>query len=158
MATYTHDEYTRIWWCTSISSKTAPTVAEINAGVELTTYVAKDGLKVGASNNVVKNDNISTSFSGEIPGTYGNKLSLKCFRDNSADTAWTTLGTRNTAGFLVVRRGVAYTTAVATSQKVEVYPGRTQQPLIEDSAENTRVMVQFDIAVPDAPALTATVS
>jgi hypothetical protein len=159
VATYTHDENTRIWWADTVADIEAPTAAEITAATELTTTVSKDGLKIGSSNNIVKNDNISTSFSGEIPGTYGNKLSLKCFRgDSTDDTAWDTLGVRNTHGFLIVRRAKPFTTAVVVADKVEVYPAITQQPVIEDSAENARVMVQYDLAVPEAPALNAAVA
>lgn len=158
MAAFAHDEHTRVWWVPTLGSVTAPLKTEIDAGVELTTYVSKDGVKVGSTNNVVKNDTIATAFAGELPGTFGNKVSVKCFRDAASDVPWNTLGTRGTQGNLVVRRGPLFTAVTAVGQKVEVYPVYTQQPIIEDTAENTRAMVQYDLAVWQTPALQATIS
>jgi hypothetical protein len=158
MSTYTFDEFTLILWVDDIASLTAPTVAELNAGVDLTEYVTKAGLKLGAENSTVPNDNISTSYKGERPGTYSNKASLEILRDNEDDVAWETLSARLTEGNLVVRRGVLYTTAVAASQVVEVYPAITQQPEIPDSAENTRVTANIPLAIPEEPELNAVVA
>lgn len=158
MSTYTYDEYTSIWFVDDIASKAAPTVAEINAGENLTEFVTKDGLKVGTTNGEVANDNISTAYAGTRPGTYSNKLSLKIFRDNVADDAWDALSTRGVEGFVVVRRGVLFTDAVAAADVVEVYPVALGQPVIEDSAENTRVMATIECFVPDPPVLDAVVA
>lgn len=158
MSRRTYEEYTRIWWVDTIAVKTAPTVAEIGAGVDVSPYVAKDGLKIGSTNNKVKNDDITTAFMGEIPGSYGNAVTLTCFRDDDDDLAWDTFKARNTEGFLVVRRMLLVTAAVAAAQKVEVYPGATGQPTINDSAENERVKFGVDIMVSAPPALEATVA
>jgi hypothetical protein len=158
MTRRTHEEYTRIWWLTSVASKTAPTVAEIAAGVDVSAFVPKDGLKVGSTNNKVKSDDITTAFMSEIPGSYGNALALTCFRDDTTDTAWATFQTRGTNGFLLVRRMIAVTTAVAIGQKVEVYPGATGQPVLDDTAENERVKFTVDLMVSSPPVLAATVA
>lgn len=158
MTRRTHEEFTRIWWVTSISSKTAPTVAEIGAGTDISAFVPKDGLKVGSTNNAVRNDDITSAFMPEIPGSYGNKLTLSCFRDDSGDTAWTLFQTRGTAGFLVVRRMLALATAVAAAQKVEVYPSAIGQPILADTAENERVKFDVDIFVTATPVLAAVVA
>lgn len=158
MTRRTHEEFTRIWWVTSIATKSAPTVAEIGAGTDISAFVPKDGLKVGSTNNKVKNDDITTAFMSEIPGSYGNALTLTCFRDDTTDTAWTLFQTRNTAGFLVVRRMLAVTTAVIAAQKVEVYPVATGQPTIHDTAENERVKFGVDLMVSSTPVLAATMA
>lgn len=158
MTRRTHEEFTRIWWVTTIASQAAPTVAEIGAGTDVTPFVPKDGLKVGSTNNAVKNDDITSAFMPEIPGSYGNKVALTCFRDDSADAAWTLFKTRLTTGFLVVRRMLAVTSAVAASQKVEVYPAEIGQPLLADTAENERVKFTVDVFVTAAPTLAATVA
>src|SRR5919199_4369544 len=157
MTRRTHEEYTRIWWVTSISSKTAPTVAEIGAGTDISAFVPKDGLKVGSTNNKVRNDDITSAFNAEIPGSYANAVTLTCFRDDSADTAWTLFQTRNTTGFLVVRRMLSVATAVAAAQKVEVYPAATGQPTLHDTAENERVKFGVDMMITSTPVLAATV-
>jgi hypothetical protein len=158
MTRRTHEEFTRVWWVTTISSKTSPTVAEITAGVDLSPFTPKDGIKVGATNNAVKNDDITSAFMPEIPGSYGNKITLTCFRDDTADTAWTLLQTRNTAGFLVIRRMLAVTTAIIAAQKVEVYPAATGQPVVADTAENERVKFDVDLFVTSTPVMAATVA
>lgn len=158
MTRRTHEEFTRIWWVTTIASIAAPTVTEIGAGTDVTAFVPKDGLKVGSTNNAVKNDDITSAFMPEIPGSYGNKITLTCFRDDSSDGAWTLFKTRNTAGFLVVRRMLAVATAVAASQKVEVYPATNGQPILADTAENERVKFNVDIFVSATPSLAAVVA
>jgi len=158
MTRRTHEEFTRIWWCPSIASKTAPTVAEISAGTDISAFVPKDGLKVGSTNNKVKNDDITTAFMAEIPGSYGNAVTLTCFRDDTTDTAWTLFQTRNAVGFLVVRRMIAVVTALAIGQKVEVYPAQTGQPTLQDTAENERVKFGVDMMITATPVLAATVA
>jgi hypothetical protein len=158
MTRRTHEEYTRIWWVATIASKTAPTVAEITAGIDISPFVPKDGLKVGSTNNKVKSDDITTAFMSEIPGSYGNAVSLTCFRDDTTDTAWTAFQTRGSLGFLVVRRMIPYTTALAIGQKAEVYPGATGQPLLADTAENERMKFTVDVMISSTPVLSATIA
>ncbi len=158
MARRAHEEYIRVWWVTTISSKTAPTTTEINAGTDITSFIPKDGLKIGASNDKVKNDDISSSFKSEIPGAHGVSIAVTCLRDDSADTAWTLFKTRNTAGYLVVRRMVPFSTAITAAQKVEVYPATTLQPIVPDTAENERQKFTAELAVTAAPSLDSTVA
>jgi len=155
---HTYEEYTRVHWCPTIVDPSAPTLAELTAGVDVSTCISKDGLKMGATNNKVKNDDITTAFMSEIPGSWGNALTLTCFRDDDDDLAWDTFGTRNTAGFLVIRRMKAYATAFASGDKVEVYPGATGQPALGDSAENERVKFTVDILISAPPELAALVA
>lgn len=158
MARRTHEEFTRIWWAETIDDITAPTVAELTAAIDISAFVPKDGLKVGATNAKVKNDDITTAFTGEIPGSYGNSITLTSFRDDDEDTAWETFQERNTYGYLVVRRMVPVTVAVAAAQVVEVYPAATGQPTMHDTAENERVKFGVDLMVHEAPAMAATVA
>lgn len=155
---HTYEEYTRICWAPSVADIAAPTVAELTAGIDVTGFVGKDGLKMGATNNKVKNDDITTAFMAELPGSYGNSLSLKCFLDDADDDAWDTFGTRNTEGYLVIRRMIPYPTAFAAAQKVEVYHGATGQPVIGDSAENERVAFTVDLMISEPPQMSAVVA
>lgn len=160
MARRTYEEYTRVWWAASggIASKTAPTAAEINAATDISGFVPKDGLKPGMSNSKVKNDDITSAFSPEIPGSWSADLVLTCFRDDVADTAWNLFQTRNTAGFIVIRRMILVTTAVAAGQKVEVYPVSTMMPELQQTAENERQKFDLPLAVTSEPKLSATVA
>ena len=158
MARRTHEEYTRIWWAETIDDITAPTVAELTAATDISHYIPKDGLKVGATNNQVKNDDITSAFNGEIPGSYGNAVTLTSFRDDDADTSWDLFKDRNTYGFLVVRRLVPVTTAPLAGQAVEVYPAATGTPTMHDTAENERVKFGVDLMIHTPPALAGAVA
>lgn len=158
MARRTHEEFTRIWWATTIDDVQAPTVAELTAAIDISAFVPKDGLKVGATNAKVKNDDITTAFNGEIPGGFGNSVTLTSFRDDTVDTAWETFQQRNTYGYLVVRRMIPVVDAVAAGQAVEVYPAATGQPTMHDTAENERVKFGVDLTVHAQPALAAEVA
>lgn len=158
MTRRTHEEYTRVWFVTTISSIAAPTTAELAAGTDITAFIPKDGLKVGATNNAVKNDDITSAFMPEIPGSYGNKINCTFFRDDSADTAWNLLNTRNTSGYLVIRRMIATTTAATAGQKVETYPVSVGQPMPQDTAENERIKFAVDFFVTATPNLKGTLA
>lgn len=152
MSDFVWDGKTRVWWLTSCSSTSAPTVAEINAGVDLTQKVTKGGIKgFGVTNNTVPADNISTTFAGKRPGTWSTDPTLEVLDDDGTDTVWNALGTRDTAGFLVIRKGVAYTTAVAAAQKVSVHPLSTMTAVENDSGENTRVLTTYAFAAATEP-------
>lgn len=147
MARRVYDQYTRVVWCTSIANTAAPTVAELNAGTNLTTFVPKDGVRPGGAQNTVDGGDITTQFEGKSIGTYSEDFELMLYRDDTADTAWT-LAVVNTAGFLVVRRLVPYATAWTAGQKVEVRTAQMGQKLMQNSAanENQKFALKFAVA------------
>lgn len=157
MARYVYEGKTDVWWVTTIASKTAPTVAEINAGVNLTNFVAKDGVSTNFNKNNVDSATIAETFNSQIPGSYGSDLELVMFRDDTADTAWN-LCVYGTNGYVVLRRGVATGAAVAAAQKVEVFPASMHEPTVENAAQDTQVRFVETFAVTSAPAQKATVA
>lgn len=154
----THEENTLILWADDIADPAAPTVAELTAAEDISAFVPKDGLKVGSTNNRVKNDDITTAFNAEVPGSYGNAVTLTSFRDDTDDVAWNLFKTRGTYGYLIVRRMTAQTAALAAGQKLEVYPAVTGQPVLHDTAENERVKFGVDLMIHQPPALAALVA
>jgi hypothetical protein len=154
----TYEEYTRVWWVPTVANMAAPTAAEIGAGTDISPYLPKDGLKVGSTNNRVRNDDITSAFNAEIPGSFGNAVNLTLFRDDDEDAAWALFQTRNVYGHLIVRRMVAVTAAVTAGQDVEVYPVATGQPVLHDTAENERVKFGVDLMVTGPPQLAAAVA
>lgn len=157
MARYVYEGYTDVWWVTTISNKAAPTAAEINAGTNLTSFVAKDGVSTNATTNKVDSATIAETFDSQLAGSYGSDLELSMFRDNTADTAWN-LWIHGTNGYVVLRRGIATGTAVAASQKVEVYPAQMLTPVPQNSAANTQVRFVGAVAVTSEPSVKATVA
>jgi hypothetical protein len=127
MADSLADGQTRVAYVPSIASQSAPTTTELNAGILLQSLITPDGLigfepttadvDTSALNSVYSTVDIGRdSFSGTM---------LRLKKQTTGDTAYTTLGSRGTTGFVVIRRSVAETTAWTSTQAVEVYPIKT---------------------------------
>lgn len=137
-----------VYWVPSIASLAAPTVAEITAGVNLTPYMLRDGLKTPSTGNTIDAADAATRFNSTAPGTYGGDAgSYKGHRDSKSttDLAWTTL-VKDAAGFLVVARagfhqnattGLGSPTGTPTvADRCETYPSTVISRAEEDTAEN----------------------
>lgn len=158
MARYpSSDGMLRVQIVSAIASKTAPTVAELNAGTHVTDFVNADGLTVPADQNNIDVRAASENYNAQVPGTFGGAVEITGLRDNTADTLWD-LVTYNLARFVVVRRGVPTATAFATGQKVEVYPCMFHEPVPEQIGGDEAA--RFTISAPcyQAPALKAVVA
>ncbi len=148
----------RIAWVPSISNKAAPTAAELNAGLLLSSLVVADGL-IGfeATSAEVDDSAIDSTFDYKSVGRSsfsGTMLRLK--KQSGTDTAFDTL-VREAAGYIVIRRYVASTTSWAAGQKVNVYPvicGETRELPPE---ANTMSRYEVPMMVNADPVLRATV-
>lgn len=124
MAKRLTDGNNKVFFASTIASITAPTVAELTAagGVTLEDTVTDDGLKIEFDEGTVSGNVLSSTQDFESPGRSKAKITLTYYRDSSSgsDRMWTVM-TRTTAGYLVVRTGIAATTAYAVGQKVQVY-------------------------------------
>ncbi|HTI26187.1 MAG TPA: hypothetical protein VL652_34680 [Kutzneria sp.] len=123
MADVLTDGNTRVAYAPTISNIAAPTTTELNAGILLQSVLTADGLvNFESSTDKVDNTALNSKFSTAVPGrpSFGDtRLRLK--KQASGDTAYSTLITA-TAGYIVIRRDVAETTAWTSTQPVEVYP------------------------------------
>lgn len=124
----------KVTFVPTIASQTAPTTVELAAGTALECLITADGLDINTDEDVVSVPKLCETTTSEAPGRSKTSITLTCVRKDvpAEDIAYTTL-IRGLAGYLVVRRGVAVTTAYAATQKVEVYPGvfgqrRAQKP------------------------------
>lgn len=116
------DGFTRVWWVTTLSSLTSPTATQISAGVDLTSFITKDGLDVQPDQSMVDTTSLLSTTETEDLGMAKVATTLTMKRA-STDTAWTTFAA-NPSGYLVIRRGVAVATAATAAQKCEVYTAR----------------------------------
>lgn len=157
MARYANDGMIRIVVVSSIANIAAPTVAEIGAGTNITNFVTKDGLSVPANQNNVPNASLAETFDSELPGSFGGTLTLTGIRDAATDTFWD-LVVYGTATHLWVRRGIATATAVAASQKCEVYPITWHEPIPLQTAPNEQGRFTAAAPVRSQPNLKATVA
>lgn len=155
MSRFVYEGKTKVAWVTTLSSQSTPSAAVINAGTDLTNFVTKDGVAVNINTNNVDSATIAEIFDAQVVGSYGADVQLTMFRDDSADTAFTTC-VYGTTGYLVIRRFIATASAWATGQKVEVWPAQMHQPAPENSATNTQVKFMESFAITSTPTLTAT--
>jgi hypothetical protein len=82
---------------------------------------------------------------------------LRLKKQTGTDTIFDTL-VRDAAGYVVVRRSVASTTAWASAQKVEVYPALCGEVARMDPEPNTVERYEIPIKITSTPALRAAVA
>lgn len=118
------DGNTKATFVPTIASITAPTAAELTDSsiVALENTLTDDGLNISFDEGSVSGQTLASTQDFEGPGRSKAEIELTGYRDSntSSDRMWSVM-TRSTQGYLVVRRGVAATTAYAAGQKVEVY-------------------------------------
>lgn len=143
MARIVFEEQYRVRFVPTITNKAAPTVAQLTAGTDITSLVAKDGVNFGTSENVVDTSDISTAFDSQTIGSWGASLTLTFFKDDGTDTAWD-LFPRGTSGFIVIApfgfggpAGTKTSSPIA-GDKLYVFPIVAQQPQLSPSAANER--------------------
>lgn len=144
----------------TIADKDAPTVAEINAGTDLTPFLTRDGLSTPMDGSTIDVAGANDRYNATAPGTYGGQpVTVKLFRESVAadDDAWAALPI-GTDGYLVVRRFGGSDVAFAAAQQVEVWPidviSRNMLPIADNEAQKFEVAC----AVPTPPAQDAVVA
>lgn len=159
MPDITADGKTRVYWVTTIANIAAPTTAELNAGISLQATLTADGL-VGFKPETadVDTSSLASTFNTAVNGRTsfsGTMLRLK--KQSGTDTIFTTL-VRDTAGYVVIRRSIAETTAWASSQACEVYPSLCGEVARMDPEPNTVERYEIPIKVTSTPNLRAAVA
>lgn len=153
MADIINDGNVRVTWCTSIANTSAPTVAELNAGVALQSYITPDGWNVSTSDDTIDNTALDSVDNTSIAGRRNDDIKVTVKHQGDAAVPWTTFAGRPN-GFLVERRGVASSTAWATSQKVRVFPcqagSRAKEPVAKNELEKFTVQFFKTAAVVDS--------
>ena len=159
MADIPVDGNTRVAWVPTIATKTAPTTTELNAGILLQSFITADGLAGFEPETAdVDTTSLASTFNTVTNGrdTFsGTMLRLK--KQDGTDTVYNTL-TRNTAGYIVIRRDIAESTAWASTQKVEVYPVICGQTKRLNPEANTVARYEVPTKITSAPELRATVA
>ena len=117
---------TRVWWVTTIATPTAPTVAEITAGKDLSKYLLPDYVFAADASTTISERDITAVVDSDTPTIGKLKGSLHLFRafesttglPDTTDMEAAFIG--NPAGWLVRRTGPAQATAITAGQKVEL--------------------------------------
>lgn len=154
------DGNVRVAWLTSIANKPAPTVAELNAGLLLTSVATATGLTGWQPDTAsVGNRKLDSTFNSSDVGTISiNDPTLQFFKQTGTDTIYNTL-VFGAVGFIVIRRSLASATAWASAQLlVGVYPAKCAQRRWVDVEENSMERWEVQMKITSAPAFDAVVA
>lgn len=159
MADTLADGNTRVYWVPSISSTSAPTTTELNAGTRLDDLMTPDGL-VGFEPDTadVPTSKLSSTFDTVKAGraSYSGTM-VRLFKQGAADTVYAAL-VRDTEGFIVIRNSIDADTAWASSQKCRVYPVTLGETRDLPPEANTLERYEIPTKVSDDPVIRAAVA
>lgn len=128
MADVVIDGYVRVSFCPTIANIAAPTVAELNAGTVLTTFLIPSGLEgFDPSQDSIDNTSMASTFGTVLPGRVNMSVAGLIFKkQDGTDTIYNLLPPA-TSGFIVIRaNGVLTGASWASAQApLSIYPGKT---------------------------------
>lgn len=132
-----------------------PTAAEITGGTDLTGFLVT--LDASTRGNNIATPSLDTLFETSIPGTAAATFTAEFYRDDTTDTAWTTLP-RGTQGYFVIERYGSAGAAPVAADVVEVWPIRVLTRSAVALTSNDSQRFQIECAVDVEPNEAATVS
>lgn len=145
------NEQSYVGFLPTVANLAAPTVVELTAGKDLTSYTIS--LNASSQGNTVPTPDISTLFETSIPGTVQASFTGDFYRDDTTlnDLAWTSLP-RKTKGFFVIQRFLAIKNTIpATAAKVEVWPVEVISRTMSNMTNNTALTFTLTCSVPKEP-------
>lgn len=143
---YPYDGYTKVALVTSITNISAPTVAELNAGTDISCFLPKDGVNLTPTTQGVDTGSLCTQFDSQIAGSNSINGSLKGFRFNDGDTFWD-LANLGDITHVVIREGTAVDTAWAANDDVRVYKVQMGEPAPTPTAANAPASFELPLFV-----------
>ena len=149
----------RIHVLTSLSSMTSPSLAEINAGVDLSGFLLKDGFSRPRSGNEVNVSVVTNRENLSVAGSINNgPITMKFRLDDTTDTAWNTLVEGSAKYVVFLPTGGSGTGgAIGVGDVVEVHHGDILERAKEDIAENARAAFSARLSTRTPPVLAAVV-
>lgn len=159
-ARFIPDGTIRVMFVAAIADTSAPTVAELGAGVNITPFVKRGGLSTPSSANLADDSDLSSKYNKTGRGTYGGQpITLNMYRDNATDTAWSTFPDGTTGHIVIGRFGGSGAAGVfAATDDVEVWPIEVASREMDDAASNERTSFTVTCAVPAEPEMDAVVA
>lgn len=158
MAKYAPPGKSEVHWVVTVSDYTALTTTEANAGTDLTSFI-RTLPDIPRTGNTVDVATLDSKFEKRQVGTRGGDvLSTEILRDDSSDTAYTTL-TEDSAGYLVVaRKGLATTGTFASGDEVDVFPATVLSVADGNPGRNDPDFAVVEMVVTDDPDRAQTLS
>lgn len=125
------DGNVRIQWVATIADPEEPATAELNAvsAVDLSCYLTADGFTPGLDEQTIADDRLCDTETFEQPGRSARTLDV-IYIDNTntvQDNEAVETLVPGTVGYIVKRSGIAYDTAFADGQSVDVWPVKCGQ-------------------------------
>lgn len=157
MADIIGDGMIKVSFVPTISSTSAPTVAELNAGTALESYITADGDGTDRGTDAVDTTALASTHNTQLPGRRTLSVELTFKNQGDAVAPFSTLA-GNATGYLVWRRHVASTTAWTAGQTVEVQPVQAGPRARVPGAANEVLKFAVQFAVTSTPVEAATVA
>ena len=135
----------KIYWVTTIATYTAPTRAELNAGIDLSAEVANvTGFTVTSA--TVPTPDLSSRFASEIPGTItAASCALSIYASNTSSDVRTVLP-RGTIGYVVI-----LWEGDITGQRMDVFPATVTASAV-NASETAAELVDVSFSITKVPA------
>lgn len=131
----------RLDWVITLSSTTAPTVAQLNAGtvVRAGGYVTGDGYGATGDQATISDERVETTQTFEQPGRKSKTMTLTYVHNPAVplDNALYLALTEGAVGYIVSRFGLPKDTAYAAGQKVQVWPVKAGEPMPNYNGANS---------------------
>lgn len=152
MGRYTRKGVSKISFVVTIASQAAPTIAEINAGTDLTPQT-NDVAGFSFENSPINVPDLATTFVPQIPGEDAAADSTLTFYDDDASSTIRTALAKGNAGFIVL---MPY--GKTTTKRCEVWPVKSTGYNDEWTTGNESAKAHCKFAVTAAPNQAATVT
>lgn len=135
----------KVWWVATISNKSAPTVAELTAGKDLTGEVASmDGWSVASDTQDAPD--LASKFTGQVAGMITAPSSSINFYESQTSTDIRAVLARGSAGYIVLPWD-----GVGSANLIDVFPVTvTSLPKQSSTSDVQQIQVQFAITAQPA--------
>lgn len=143
----------KVYKLPSVADLSAPTVAEIAAGVHLTPFVPTTGVEITWTQNNASLPMLDEAFVASVVGTEEATITLTGVRDDTSDDFFDAFERGENFVLLVSRFGPA-----EAGSAVETYPSQSHRPVPLAPAQNEFQQASVDLAIPDTPVLDAVVA
>jgi len=153
------DGKVRVTLALAVANIAAPTVAECNGGLLLSSTMTRDGMPGWEPDTArVPTTPFDGSFGTNMVGmaSFGDPL-LRLKKQTGTDTIYNTL-VKNATGFVIVRRDISKLTAWTAGQECSVYPIECGEVRHLTREENSVSRYEVPITITDEPELRAVVA
>lgn len=136
----------KLTWVLTLADPSAPTVTELNAGLDLECLVSAQNFQLGATDeDTITDPALCSNSNSSVPGrvTYNGEMDFFRWTTDPEDEAWTTFTEAGLSGFLVQRLGIPHTTAWAALQDCQTYEAVTGTPMIQTPDNNVTGYEKF---------------